>query len=278
MQENKFYSLVSDTTFKYLFQNEETRPFFEELIKYYTGLDVSNFEFLSNELSSGNNYVSYRVDNLLSNEDKNIILNVEMNNEYKDYTDIRNRRYLHTIAGKSEDNKYEKRVVIQLNFNNYLSKEDKNICSNTYLLTDNENNLVIEDFKIHNIYIPKEEELCYNEDIKRKLKLFLCKSYEEMRSVTDDEKELLVIGEIEKLNKDKYFGGLYNAEEEQKKLENSARYYGKLEGIEEGIKEGIKEGINQGIIETAKKMKKDGLEIEKIIQYTNLTKEEIEKL
>ena len=32
-KEDNFISLLSDTTFKYLFKNEEYRPFFERLIK-----------------------------------------------------------------------------------------------------------------------------------------------------------------------------------------------------------------------------------------------------
>ena len=36
--------------------------------------------------------------------------------------------------------------------------------------------------------------------------------------------------EIERLNKDKFFGGLYNVEEEQRKMEDAARTYGFNEG------------------------------------------------
>lgn len=58
------------------------------------------------------------------------------------------------------------------------------------------------------------------------------------------------------------------------------------EAIKEGIKEGIEKGIEQGIeqgIEKSKKdmaieMLKDGEEIEKIIKYTKLSKEQIDKL
>ncbi|MFW5800232.1 MAG: Rpn family recombination-promoting nuclease/putative transposase, partial [Spirochaetota bacterium] len=52
--------------------------------------------------------------------------------------------------------------------------------------------------------------------------------------------------------------------------------------IEKGRKEGIKEGEERGekrkAIETAKKMKNDGVEINIIMKYTELSKEEIEKL
>lgn len=164
---NKFFYLANDTTFKYLFKNPKTRPFFEELIKYYTGLDICDFNFIDNELNRGDIYVDYRLDSILTNSDQSIILNVEMNRKYEDCIEVRNRRYLHTIAGTSKDSKayMDKRIVIQLNFNCYLSPENENICTNTYMLKDTDNDLIIENFKIHNIYIDKDS--CYNKAIRK---------------------------------------------------------------------------------------------------------------
>ena len=50
------------------------------------------------------------------------------------------------------------------------------------------------------------------------------------------------------------------------------------EGIEKGIEQGIKKGIEQEKRMLAQKLKEDNVDIEKIIKYTGLTKEEIEKL
>ena len=275
--ENRFFYLANDTTFKYLFKNPKSRGFFEELIKYYTGLDINDFEFIDNELPSGNSYVNYRLDRILSNSDKSIILNVELNREYKDYVELRDRKYLHTIAGSSDNSKdYNKdRVVIQLNLNCYLSKDNKNICTSTYMLKDDKNDLVIEDFKIHNVFIPMEVESCYNKDIKKKLELFLCDSYEKMRSVAEDDKELkIIVDEIERLNKDKFFGALYDAEEEQKKLENSARN----SGFKEGHDVGIQEGYSLRNEEIAKSLIEENVDIEIISKTTGLSIEEINNL
>ncbi len=280
----KFFYLSNDTTFKYLFKNPKTRPFFEELIKYYTGLDISGFNFIDNEINRGDNYVDYRLDSILTSNDKSIILNVEMNREYRNYTDVRNRRYLHTIAGTSKDDKYsDKKIVIQLNFNCYLSRDDENICTSTYMLKDTDNNLEIEDFKIHNIFIPKEVEVCYNKSIKNKLKLFLCDSYEKMREIAEEEELKAIVDELERLNQEKYFGALYNAEEEQKKLENSAKEEGYQEGLELGkkigeelgIEQGIEQGLEQGIEQMAKAMFKKGIDIKTISEITGLDEEKI---
>ena len=98
------------------------------------------------------------------------------------------------------------------------------------------------------------------------------------------------MNEIERLNQDKFFGGLYNAEEEQKKMENTARRYGfdegKTLGIEEGKALGIEEGKTLGI-EDGKLIEKkelawnfyqNGVDIQTILKSTSLSKEEFDEI
>ncbi len=49
-------------------------------------------------------------------------------------------------------------------------------------------------------------------------------------------------------------------------------------GVEEGIKKGIEKGKKEGIIKIAKAMLEKNIPIETIMEITELTKEEIEKL
>ena len=73
-------------------------------------------------------------------------------------------------------------------------------------------------------------------------------------------------------------------EEKDEKLEETVfvRQLGYEKGIEEGKKEGKeegkREGIEEGIKKVAKMMKDDNYPIDKIMKYTKLSKEEIEKL
>ena len=99
-------------------------------------------------------------------------------------------------------------------------------------------NITFEDIKSFEIYLESYRGLCYNEDNKKDyyFSLFTATSYEEMRKITGRDKEtVVVVDEIEKLNQDKYFGGLYDANIVQKKLENTARHEGYNEGIIQGI-------------------------------------------
>ena len=69
-------------------------------------------------------------------------------------------------------------------------------------------------------------------------------------------------------------------------LRGEAIEEGLKEGIEQGIKQGIEQGIKQGEEQGAKKAKKEiarkmleaNKPIEEIMEYTELTKEEIEKI
>ena len=95
----------------------------------------------------------------------------------------------------------------------------------------------------------------------------------------------LSLDEIEKIDVEVNYEYM-SAEEDNRKIENSIKYYARIEGIEEGKKEGKIEGIKEGkiegmkenSIEIAKKMKSDNIPLEDIMKYTNLTIEEIEKL
>ncbi len=50
------------------------------------------------------------------------------------------------------------------------------------------------------------------------------------------------------------------------------------EGLEKGLEKGLEEGLEKGLEKVAKQMLSDGENIEKIIRYTGLSREEIEKL
>ena len=53
---------------------------------------------------------------------------------------------------------------------------------------------------------------------------------------------------------------------------------GREEGLKRGLEEGKKEGIEKATLLMASKLKADGMDIELIIKYSGLTREEIEKL
>lgn len=55
-------------------------------------------------------------------------------------------------------------------------------------------------------------------------------------------------------------------------------YEANEKGMKQGLQQGIQQGISQNRIEIAKRMLEDGLPVQKIAEYTNLSVEEIKKL
>ena len=97
-EEKRFISLLSDTTFKYLFKNNEYRKFFNYLIKSVTDIDISDFKLYDAELNSGNKKRDYRLDILLVKDD--MIISVEMNQFPSESTMYRNRLFVYTLLSK----------------------------------------------------------------------------------------------------------------------------------------------------------------------------------
>ena len=57
-----------------------------------------------------------------------------------------------------------------------------------------------------------------------------------------------------------------------------ARYYGREKGRKEGLQQGFADGAYQTKLETAKILKRLGDSVQKIMQATGLTKEEVESI
>ena len=63
-EENKkeFSTLLSDTTFKRMFKDEDSRFFYEKVIKFSSKLYLAGYELYDNEINSGGFARDYRLD------------------------------------------------------------------------------------------------------------------------------------------------------------------------------------------------------------------------
>ncbi|AGB41985.1 hypothetical protein Halha_2100 [Halobacteroides halobius DSM 5150] len=186
-------------------------------------------------------------------------------------------------------NKLERTVTINiLNFT-YLKKNNR--YHNAYILKEKETNEILTDLEeIHFIELSKldEDEFESVEDIENKSKedklvpwaLFLKNPQSEvMKMLEEGMKELKEAAErLEILSHDEETREIY--ESRQKAIHDQITNIQEAakEAREEGLEEGEKKGRKKEKIEVAKEMLKDGLSIEKIEKFTNLTKEEIKNL
>ena len=252
-----------------MFKDEDSRFFYEKLIKYYSKLDLEGYELYDNEINSGNVARDYRLDILLK-KDRDFII-IEMNKDVSERVLIKNRMYLFSIAGggleKGED--FVKMKTVLINFNNSLYKINPDAINVDYTLRNEKYNDVIDDIKIHNIYLESLKNVRYNGSNEEEtfMAMMVADSYEEMREIANGcEEALYIVEKLERLNEEDKFRTDYNVELVRRKEINSAR----LDGYDAGAK--AKE------IEIAKNLLNIGTSKEDIIKVTGLSKEEINNL
>ena len=272
--EPKFVSLVSDTTFKYLWKNERTNSWIREIVESKTGLNLSDYHLSDNEMNTGSDVKDYRTDITLSNEKDNVI--IEMNNNYYDSAEIKGRQYLFRKAGFSFDSseKYNDiRTCTLIMFNNYLKKgfEEQAIINSWF--GAHELGIKYEDIEMFEIFLPIFNKVCYHRSNKvdKRLRLFSCHSYEEMYSIVDkDDPNYFIIEELRRLGMNNKFVDEYDREFVQKKLMNSIK--------DEGERAGFIKGQEAKQLEIAKKSLEQGLDINVISTITGLSIDEIKEI
>ena len=256
-----------------MFKDEDSRFFFEKVIKYYFKIDLEGYELYDNEINSGNDARDYRLDVLLK-KDRDFII-IEMNKDVSERVLIKNRMYLFNIAGggleKGED--FVKMKTVLINFNNSIYKIKPDAINVDYTLRNEKYNDVIDDIKIHNIYLESLKNVRYNGSNEEEtfMAMMVADSYEEMREIANGcEEALYIVDKLEKLAEDDKFRTDYNVELVRRKEINSAR----LDGYDDGYDAGAK---NEKF-SIAKNFLKDGISIEAVSKNTGLSEEEINNL
>ncbi len=75
----KFIKPLYDTTIKYLVKSNNTRYIIYRLIYLATGIDLSDYTLIDQELNTGNHIKDYRLDLFFKKD--NTIVNLEVNYE-----------------------------------------------------------------------------------------------------------------------------------------------------------------------------------------------------
>ena len=276
---DNFVSLLSDTTFKYLYKNIDTRSWLQTIIKEVFLLDITDYQLTDNESNTGNKVKDYRMDLKLVNGKNTII--IEMNKEYYEFIDSKNYQYLYREAGSLYDTgeDYQDRKTKLISFNNYRNKKIPSLKMGSYVFVDPKTKLRIEDIESYEIYLPNYKKVCYDSsELEVSLSLFSADSFDKMRKLTNNPRDIKIIEELERLAMDEEFKLHYNAEAVKRKTENSIKKESYRHGLEDGITQGIEEGSKKEKLEIAQAMLNDGDGIDKVFRITGLTVEELEKL
>ena len=275
-------SLVSDTMFKTMFQNQNRIKYSVKLLSCI--LDISYEELLKKlRLYKNETNKKYKIDknqrcDYVAEIDESYV-NIEVNNNSSLETMERNIDYLNNIYRKEieEGKEYKYNQTIQINLNNFSFKGKDNIMD-IYSIQNEEGIMLTRNIIFVQIYIPNIRKKWYTKGKKSLNELERCilaliePDIEKAKdiSVGDNIMEEYV-DESVKVCEEKFFGESYDKEwalkDEWKRV-----------GLQQGLQQGIQQGSLQTKLDIAKNMLSLNMKIEDISKATGLEVEEIEKL
>ena len=270
MTKEKFIIPLYDTTIKYLIKSERTGPIIFKLIYSLTGIDLSDYVMIDQELNTGNNKTKdYRLDFLFKKG--RTLVNLEINYELSDWSRRKGYNYLWRLAGSGygTGGKYTEKEVIHIAINNASFKEDA--C-----------NTVITGVKSYEIYLKNYSGIKYNgsNEIETLLSMLTATSKEKMKEIVGNYKEgEIIMSELEKLALNDEFNIYYDHEAIYKKDLNEKYDEGRESGLAEGLEKGRNSGLAEGEVNgsnkeklaIAKLMLQGKESLDKIVKYTGLS-------
>lgn len=274
MKEKVWINGTSDIMFKTLLRNN--RRYLSYIVSKITGIEESiiynSLKYSPVEFKIENKNEKKKISDLIIEIDMHII-NLEMNKKMNESIKNRNTAYIDKINIEQYKDKKDyknSKKVIQINFNEQKYEGEKIVYK--FKMMEEELKLAYEDNKeIYVVDLEKIKNKCYNRlemnEFEKALSLLVSRNKEEAKDLSRGNDMLEeVFNNMEELNMNEVFLGMYDEEEENKKMMNSM----KLEGLEEGI--------GQRNIEIAKNMINKNIDINVISEVTGLSIEELENL
>ena len=271
--------IISDAMFNAMLNNENKKQYVSLIISEV--LKVSYKEIYESIIFVKEKLDKERIIELGKEVDlvckiNNEIVGIEMNNNPSKRSLERNISYAadlyksKMIKGKA----YEYNKVVQININNFTFGNEETI--NEYYLRDNKGEIFTDKIRFIHIYLPNIRKKGYNR-LNRLEKLMLVLNEEKEKSIEialgDEIMEEYVKDAMYTSSEDEIIG-LYDKELHLEKLH--------LSDIEDAKEEALKQGKEEGIKEDQKRiinnMISKGLTIDEVSLYTDISKEEIEKL
>ena len=294
--------------FKTMFQNSKRLKYSAKLISYFVDVSyeklLESLKLVQNDFNIEKYYSKGERGDYVAEVD-GVNINIEINNNYHDYTFDRNLEYMFRIYNKDvvrskKISSYKYTKVIQINLNNYYYKEDDDIIK---VFTINDGKVKCTDkITMVQVYLPLLRKKWYtlgvqnlderekfilslyemNIDSSKKLggKIEIMNDYlEDAEEVMDD----ITFGESYDKELSTYEGGfdegrLAGYEDGYDAGKEEGYSAGKEEGYSTGKEEGYSAGKEENIVETCLRMHDNGLDNDTISLCLNITKEEVEKI
>ena len=281
--------IISDTMFKTMINNTDRKQYASLLISIVLNKDYKeiydNIEFIKGTLDKEREREIEKgreVDFICKLEDEYV--GIEMNNNFSKSSLERNISYCMDIykSNLRRGESYSFNHVVQININNFFFKgSDQG--EEEYSLKNNKGELLTDKIKIFNIYLPLIRKKYYNgeelSDLEKLMLVFNEEDNEELSKVYEGESIMEeYVKDAKRASMEDDIVGLYDKELHEEKLRITELEEAREKGIATGMAAGIAQGRKESILETARNMLKDNLDIEMICKYTGLSEEEINNL
>ena len=279
----KFYTCKNDSAFKEIFGNSKNKKLLIWLLERILQVRIDKLTYLNVERNN-NDLVTKRkrLDILVETNVGRI--NIEMNATNKEYLHPRNFCYLSNIYNKntsiSEDYN-EDTLTIQINFT-YGIKDDNKILR-IYKVQDDEQKCYIKNFEIYEYNMDIIMNFWYSLDIEKVTEyshlIMLDLEKNSLKELVKyDGKVDEYMEKITKLNTDANFWEVFTPEEDERYIRNTIKRESEKKGEIKGEKIGTLKGKKIEKIAIAKNMLAKNLDLNLIMDVTNLSKNEIMKL
>ena len=295
----KKYNLKNDIIFKAFFSRKGNEEYLIDFLNALLGIEIEKIEIkeevsleqLSTMEKGG------RLD-LQANLNDRQVVNIELQSKDRQNFKVRTVFYASKIISRevvkgTDYNDIEKTILINILGYEMFPQYEDYISKTAVVLRDHRECEVLDDIEWWFIELPKFRKA--HPDMNKKINqwlAFIDGEDKELVEVAEKKNEVLkkARNEVEYLTGDaavrrmaelrekwdlEYEMSMENA---KKQGEEDGRRIGEKEGKEQGIKEGKEQGIKEEKRKTAIKLLELGLEFERIIKVTGLTKEEIESL
>ena len=280
----KEINLMNDALAKSIIRSKEAR---EEVIGFLSGIThipkrkFKNALFVGGEIPKNNKQEKGKISDVMCIL-KDVIIIIEINDSYYQNLFPKNSLYSYAtlVSATSVNAKvYKKVILVNIDSFNHFKVKEPILTFTTSCKELEEHDLytsyhvILENITNTNYNIDKEVRK-FGEFLSLKL------SIEELKEkYRGDDKYMNIARKVEKFMRDNNLVQYYDLEASHKYEVEDSFNTGKNEGIQEGIQRGKNEGRNEGRnyekISIAKNLLKDHLDINKIMQYTGLTKQEI---
>jgi len=282
IEEKRIVPLKFDLMFKKVFANELDKMPLRELLKCILEIEPKEIIILNPEIIGSSYYDKGTIVDLIVEIEDGTKIGIEMNTNVNKYLINRNLFYMFKIMSKDKKrgnlyNELNKHIQINIDCEGYHKKSIMK-----YKIIEEEVREILTDkIEIIRVDLPYFVNKCYNEDVAeldykdKFIGMIGIEDKKMLQNITKGEKKMeKIMKKVEDFSDDEEILGAYDAEWHRKEVERVVR----IAEIEEAEEEGLVKGLKKGILQTAKNMLKENIDINIISKVTGLTLEEIEKL